>query len=282
MRRPYFALLALRTEVEKLPTNGGKSESFMLSRIVAAAIAVVVATVCVRLGFWQLDRHAQRVSRNAFIEERLAGVPVDAARGVDADSFEFRRVQARGVFDFSREVIEQGRMVNGVPAVYVVTPLVTETGRTILVERGYAFSPDARGVDIGALRERDSTVVEGVFLRLDGGTLPSDLSWPLYVRRADPAVLQPLFPEALEPLVLRRTVMPPDAPRGLAPAPLPIRSRGPHMSYAVQWFFFATIALVGPLVASGVFSRRRRGPGDLRSGYSDSSPGGATSSESTS
>ena len=279
MRGPYFALLALRTEVEKLPTNGGKSESFMLSRIVAAAIAVVVATVCVRLGFWQLDRHAQRVSRNAFIEERLAGVPVDAARGVDADSLEFRRVQTRGVFDFSREVIEQGRMVNGVPAVYVVTPLVTETGRTILVERGYAFSPDARGVDIGALRERDSTVVEGVFLRLDGGTLPSDLSWPLYVRRADPAALQPLFPEALEPLVLRRTVFPPDAPRGLAPAPLPNRSRGPHLSYAVQWFFFASIALIGPLVASGAFRRRRREPGDLRSG--ESSPGGATSSEST-
>ncbi|MFB3131193.1 MAG: SURF1 family cytochrome oxidase biogenesis protein, partial [Rhodothermales bacterium] len=84
----------------------------MLSRIVAGAIAVVVAAGCVRLGFWQLDRHAQRVSRNAVIEERLAGAPVDAARGVDVDSFEFRRVQARGVFDFSREVIEQGRMVN--------------------------------------------------------------------------------------------------------------------------------------------------------------------------
>jgi surfeit locus 1 family protein len=157
-------------------------------------------------------------------------------------------------------------MVNGVPAVYVVTPLVTETGRTILVERGYAFSPDARGVDIGALRESDSTVVEGVFLRLDGGTLPSDLSWPLYVRRADPAVLQPLFPEALEPLVLRRTVFPPDAPRGLGPAPLPSLSRGPHLSYAVQWFFFAAIALVGPLLASGAFRRRRREPGDLREG----------------
>jgi surfeit locus 1 family protein len=235
----------------------------MLSRIVAAVIAVVVAAVCVRLGFWQLDRHAQRMSLNAVIEERLAGVPVDAARGVDADSFEFRRVQTRGVFDFSREVIEQGRMVNGVPAVYVVTPLVTEMGRTILVERGYAFSPDARGVDIGALRESDSTNVEGVFIRLDGGTLPSDLSWPLYVRRADPAALQPLFPETLEPLVLRRTVFPPDAPRGLGPAPLPRRSRGPHLSYAVQWFFFAAIALVGPLLASGAFRRRRREPAEL-------------------
>jgi cytochrome oxidase assembly protein ShyY1 len=77
----------------------------------------------------------------------------------------------------------------------------------------------------------------------------------------------PERPEALEPLVLRRTVFPPGSPRGLAPVPLPRRSRGPHLSYAVQWFFFAAIALVGPLVASGAFRRRGRELGDLRSGY---------------
>ena len=38
--------------------------------------------------------------------------------------------------------------------------------------------------------------------------------------------------------------------------PLPTLTGGPHLSYAVQWFLFATIAVVGPLVASGVFKRR--------------------------
>ena len=147
-------------------------------------------------------------------------------------------------------------MVNGVPAVYIATPLVTQNGGILLVERGYAPSPDARGVDVATLREADSVVVEGVLVLLDGGTLPSDTTWPIYVRRTDPGVLQQLFEEPLQSLVLRRTAMPSDRPPGMGAAPLPPLTRGPHLSYAVQWFLFATIAVVGPLVASGVFKRR--------------------------
>ncbi len=236
----------------------------MLSRILAGTLAVGAAIVCIRLGFWQLDRHEQRAAQNALIEQRLSDpplplplpLPLDASLDLDRDSHEFRRARVKGVFDYSREVIEQGRVVNGVPAVYLVTPLALQNGGVLLVERGYALSPDARGVDVAALRESDSVVVEGVLVRLDGGTLPSDATWPIYVRRADPAALQPLFDETLEPLVLRRTVMPSDLPRGMGAAPLPQLTGGPHLSYAVQWFLFATIAVVGPLVASGVFKRR--------------------------
>jgi surfeit locus 1 family protein len=34
------------------------------------------------------------------------------------------------------------------------------------------------------------------------------------------------------------------------PAPLPELDEGPHLSYAIQWFTFATIALVGYVVLS--------------------------------
>ncbi len=230
----------------------------MLSKILAGILAAGAAIVCLRLGFWQLDRHKQRAAQNAVIEQRLGENPIDALLDLNPDSHEYRRARAEGVFDYSREVIEQGRVVNGVPAVYIVTPLVTQNGGILLIERGYAPSPDARGVDVATLRETDSAVVEGVLVRLDGGTLPSDLTWPIYVRRADPAVLQQLFEEPLLPLVLRRTVMPPppDGPRGFGAVPLPPLTGGPHLGYAVQWFLFATIAVVGPLAASGVFKRR--------------------------
>ena len=161
-----------------------------------------------------------------------------------------------GVFDRSRELIEWGRVVNGVPAVYVATPLVTPDGNAVLVERGWAASPSARAVDLAQLAERDSTVVEGVLLRLDGGSAPSDTTWPIYLRRADPSVLQSRFPYPLAPLVLRRTVLPDGAPRGLGIAPLPQLTAGPHLSYAIQWFIFAAIAVVGPLIVSGVFRKR--------------------------
>ena len=232
----------------------------MLSRILAGILAAGAAIGCIGLGFWQLDRHEQRAAQNAVIEQRLSDPPLplrlDASLDLDRDAHEFRRARVKGVFDYSREVIEQGRVVNGVPAVYLVTPLTLQNGSVLLVERGYALSPDARGVDVATLREADSVVVDGVLMRLDGGTLPSDTTWPIYVRRADPAALQPLFDETLKPLVLRRTVMPSDLPRGMGAAPLPQLTGGPHLSYAVQWFLFATIAVVGPLVASGVFKKR--------------------------
>ncbi len=228
----------------------------MWSRVLAGILAAGAAIVCIRLGFWQLDRHTRRAAQNTIIEQRLGENPIDASLELDPDLLEYRRARIEGVFDFSREVIEQGRVVKGVPAVYIVTPLVTQNGGILLVERGYALSPDARGVDVAALREADSVVVEGVLVRLDGGTLPSDLTWPIYVLRADPAVLQQLYQEPLQPLVLRRTVTPPDLPQAMGPAPLPPLTGGPHLSYAVQWFLFATIAVVGPLVASGVFKRR--------------------------
>ena len=230
----------------------------MFSRVLAGILAAGAAIVCIRLGFWQLDRHKQRATQNAVIEQRLGENPIEPSLELDPDSLEYRRARIAGVFDFSREVIEQGRVVNGVPSVYVVTPLVMENGDILLVERGYAPSPDARGVDVGTLREADSAVVEGVLVRLNGGTLPSDLTWPIYVRRADPAVLQQLFEEPLLPLVLRRTVMPspPDGPRPFGAVPLPPLTGGPHLGYAVQWFLFATIAVGGPLAASGVFKRR--------------------------
>jgi surfeit locus 1 family protein len=47
------------------------------------------------------------------------------------------------------------------------------------------------------------------------------------------------------------------------PAALPVRlppeelSEGPHLSYAIQWFTFATIAVVGAVI---LLRRERRGP----------------------
>lgn len=58
-----------------------------------------------------------------------------------------------------------------------------------------------------------------------------------------------------------------DPDRTLHRVPLPELSEGPHLSYAVQWFIFATIALVGyPLVLRRVIQRRGKEVDDLAHG----------------
>lgn len=219
---------------------------------------VVAASICVRLGVWQLARLEERRVRNEVIREQQA-LPILDIGVFNPELAPFRRARATGTFDFERQIVEVGRSVGGVPGVYVVTPLLFDEGRAVLVERGWAASPDARRIDLSVLGEPAAATVVGVLLERASDEIARP-EWPAFVRAADPGAWSSLYPYDLLPLVLRRTEIPPAvaAPR-FAPAPLPEITNGPHLGYAAQWFFFAAVAVVGGLVGL-VKQRRRRGP----------------------
>jgi surfeit locus 1 family protein len=177
----------------------------------------------VRLGLWQLDRLGQRRARNAILAARLALPPLDVVRGTPADSARQRRLIARGVYDFAGELIGPGRTFDGSPGVALVTPLRLKDGSAVFVDRGWVPSPDARHVDQTRYRESDSTTVEGLGTdRYDVGPMP----YPVL------------------PFILQQTGA--DAPRGLPRRwPAPALDDGPHLSYAIQWFSFALIIVLG-------------------------------------
>ncbi|UCG88738.1 MAG: SURF1 family protein [Gemmatimonadota bacterium] len=229
-----------------------------MRRYLIFAVALVAAAVCVRLGMWQLDRREQRQVRNGLIATRLAMPPSELTRDSEADSLGFRKVSLRGSFDFERQIVVVARSYDGAAAVNVVTPLRLSGGKAVLVERGRVSSPDAKTVDLDGLVEPDSAVVVGVLVPVDGAKTPGK-GWPRYVRYANPADFEAEYPYGLFPLVLRRTELPATAPPNMAVVPLPELTGGPHLSYAIQWFAFATIALVGSAVLF-VRSSRERGP----------------------
>jgi len=218
-----------------------------LRRYLLLAVAFAVAAVCGRLGMWQLDRREQRQVRNQLAVTRLALPPLELTADSDPDSLDFRRVLLSGSFDFERQIVEIARSYRGTPAVNVVTPLRLPGGKAVLVERGSVLSPDARSVDLAKLVEPDSTVVVGVLIRAEG-EIAAGYGWPRYVRHANPAELEAEYPYALFPLVLRRIELPAAAPADLVVVPLPELTGGPHLSYAIQWFSFAVIAVVGSLI----------------------------------
>ena len=189
------------------------------------------------------------------VEARLAMPPVELPTEEDPDSLRYRRVSTHGVFDFDREVVVVARSRHGVPAVHVVTPLRLQGGDAVLIERGQALSPDARTVDLSALVESARSSVTGVLVSLELGDSGS-AGWPRYVRGVNPTELQRFYPYPLFPLVLRRTVAPADAPPDLTPVPVPELTNGPHLSYAVQWFSFAAIAIIGSWFLSRSLRKR--------------------------
>ena len=207
-----------------------------MKRYAGLLVGLAVALVCGRLGFWQLDRRAERRALNATLDTRLALPPLafDSGTtlvGMVPDSLRFRRARAAGRLDFSGQVIEIARSFQGAPGVHVLTPVRLADGVGVLVDRGWTYAADGMTVDPGLLGEPDSTVVEGVF------GLPSGRFG------VGPDTLRVGYP--LLPVVLRRTSPSPGMPAALRPVPPPALDDGPHLSYAIQWFSFAAIALVG-------------------------------------
>lgn len=220
-----------------------------MSRYAVLVAGAIAALVCGRLGVWQLDRLGARRAANAHIAARLAQPPLGAEAllltGSAAEDLDYRHVRVAGRFDFEREVIVVGRTLRGVPGAHLVTPLLLASGSALLVERGWAAAPDGRSPNLVAAREPADADVAGVlFVPRGSGTNASD-GWPIRVRAADPGLLGPRYPYPLLPLILRR-----DSVDGgpLRAVPLPELTNGPHLSYAVQWFAFGVIALVGSVV----------------------------------
>ena len=233
-----------------------------MTRYLPLLVGVLVAAVCVRLGVWQLDRLEQRRDRNRVAAAHLAepSMTLDggAAQSVlvgGPDLYRFRRVTAAGRFDFGRELVVIGRSDEGRPGVHVVTPLLIDDSVAVLVERGWLPAADSRTYDSTQAHEPEQRTVSGVLLQAPARsvTRSGDPTWPLHVVSPDPTSVAQRFPYAVLPLVLRRTSTPDGTTFEMIPLPEP--TEGPHLSYALQWFAFATIALVGSAI---LFVRRER------------------------
>ena len=218
---------------------------------VGAGLAVLVAALCVRLGGCQVDRLHQRRASNAAVLARRALPPITIASAtLPVDSVRERRVVATGAWDYSHERVWGARSYEGVPGVAVLTPLQVGAGAAVFVDRGWAPSADALHVDHAALREADSATVTGFAYAAPRGR--GDV---------DPARLRDSLPYALAAFVIHalQSDSPTVRPSNLIYWPTPELSDGPHLSYAIQWFSFAVIVLVGmgAIIKKGVEERRR-------------------------
>jgi surfeit locus 1 family protein len=233
---------------------------------VAALLALVTAVICVRLGFWQLDRLEQRRANNEQARQALALPAVQLSPELLQDiernprALLNRRVQARGAYDFTRQVILRGRASGGQPGVHVVTPLLlANSDVAVLVNRGWAPSPDAATVDLAPLREPGLQNVEGLIQLMppESGTQRESLNregQTLTVRRLNPSVARQLGGDVFLPIYIQQL---PDSTGGGPPFRVALQAldEGPHLGYALQWFSFAIIAVVGTAI---IFLIRRR------------------------
>lgn len=220
--------------------------------IVFSVIAVVLATLFVRLGFWQLGRLSERRAENGKIAIRLTRPEVAWTELGGMDSADFRRTIVAGIADTAAEFTILGRSRKGSPGVWIITPVrIAGDSVAVLVNRGWVYAPDAATVDLNRWRER-RTEYHGYVHRI--ASAPTRVKGRA-LRVFGTSGVDSLLPYPFAPLYL---VAQDSGAIDSTPArlPMPVLDNGPHLNYAIQWFAFAVIAFGGAgLVA--VRSRRR-------------------------
>lgn len=224
-------------------------------RVAVMVVAGVVAASCVGLGLWQLARLGERRELNARILDRRTATPVTIEEA-DAVAGAYRPATAEGTYDVAHEVLVYGRSLEGEAGHHVVTPLLLANGDAILVLRGWVpFATQSAPVP-GAAPPADEVRVRGVLVPDEGdGSTGPDAGG--IVRRLDVAGIASTVTYDVFRLPLQLTEQAPPQPGASpTPVPLPELSEGPHLSYAIQWFSFAAVAVAG----AAILVRRDRRP----------------------
>jgi surfeit locus 1 family protein len=172
--------------------------------------------------------------------------------GVDPNSVRYRHAEATGIYDIAREFVLYGRTQASQAGNHLLTPLVLADGSAIVVDRGWVpLGVNKPGAAEGAPPSGKIDVV-GVLFTSEGDPPSSIGNAPTAettLPKIDLARIQSQLPYRVAPLYLLLQHQVPGQSGALPiPAPLPELSNGPHMDYAIQWFTFATIALVGFVV----------------------------------
>lgn len=218
--------------------------------VLFCAFAIAAAAVFLRLGAWQLARLHERQASNATIAAQRLNtvVPVRALPG-DSGQAHYRGVSVDGRFDYDHELVFSNRTRRGSPGVELLTPVrLPGSDTAILVNRGWVYSPDGGSVDRTRWREGDSAHVAGYVELFSLEPLPTPSADARIMRRMNREAIQARVPYPLAPFYV---VVVGDTVDRAHPArrDLPRLDEGPHRSYALQWFSFATIAIVGAGIA---------------------------------
>jgi surfeit locus 1 family protein len=232
--------------------------------------------VMIRLGFWQLDRMASQEAFNEHVRLMQSAEPLDLNRVADPaglPGMEYRAAHASGRYDFGHQVALRNQYWGdpdgtAVFGYHLLTPLVLEDGRAVLVDRGWIPGEYAAPASWTRFDENPQAAVSGI-LRLPllegemGGGVPDPTAVPSaggldiwnYI---DPARLEQQMPYTLLPVYLQQ------APAGDAEVlpykALPVLdlSEGTHLGYALQWYFYACLVFFG----YPVYLRRQTGAGN--------------------
>jgi surfeit locus 1 family protein len=222
-----------------------------LRKSILSVLAISLAIVFTFLGFWQVRRLSERQKANELLAARRFAPVVELdSLPRDTAAAHFRRVHIKGSYDYPQEIIYTLRGRNGSPGVNILTPLLRNGKDTaVLVNRGWLYSADGTNVDARPWQETEALDGHGFVetFPTQGPFAPPNAARPRSFRRLDRSALTKVLPYPIANyyVVLTDSASSPTAPPRIEQLPL---DEGPHRNYAIQWFSFAAISIIGLVI----------------------------------
>ncbi len=229
---------------------------------VAGLVALLLFAGFMALGIWQIERRAWKLDLIEQVAARAHAAPVPppgpASWGaITAPSDAYRRIRLDGTLDNRRETLVRAATALG-SGYWVVTPLRTVQGFTVLVNRGYV-SPEQRA----AHAKPSGRVTITGYLRITepgGGFLRSnDAATGKWYSRDVAAIAAARGLTNVAPYFV-------DADKAGNAAPIGgqtiIAFPNNHLVYMLTWFALAAMTIVAFVVFLRQDARKRRGAAD--------------------
>lgn len=219
--------------------------------VALVAFVAVLGTIFLNLGEWQLRRLDQRQERNAISianEQEPVQPFADVFSRPIGEVDQWLRVEARGTFDAEHQFVLRYRSNGDARGYEVVTPLQTSTG-SVLVDRGFVASD--RGDEIPAAAPpppAGEVTVVGHVRRNEQGRQRAMEPVNGQTRLVNSAALQTALPYPVRDGYIGLLTVEPAQTGDFVPVLPPELSEGPHFWYAVQWFMFTGLAVLGIVV----------------------------------
>jgi surfeit locus 1 family protein len=215
------------------------------------AAAILFILLC-GLGVWQLERLQWKLGLIATVNGHLAAPPLslDQALRLEAGAAQYRRVTLTGRFDHAREAYVFTTGAAAEPVYHVLTPFLTDDGRTLMVDRGMVDGAHLSPASRAAGNVAGATRITGVWRVPDGAgafTPAPDPARRIWYARDLGAIAAADHLTLSAPVVIEADAAPNPGgwPKG---GQTVVSFRNQHLSYAVTWFGLA-LCLLGVWLA---------------------------------
>jgi cytochrome oxidase assembly protein ShyY1 len=227
--------------------------------VVGHALVVVLASAFIALGFWQLARDHQKHEKVK--ANKLAyAAPAPLLTTLRAGDVGIKtRAQAAGSYDFAHQVLLRNQTRGNRVGDDLLTPLRLPDGTAVLVDRGWIPSPSS--ANERPAQNSGTVTVRGLAHTsrlLSAQDAPRTEAGLLSLARVDLGRVQHQLPYRLRDIWIEAQSQQP-APGHAGPqlpqppSPDPVN----HMEYAIEWFAFAALPLIGwPIVCARMVRRR--------------------------